>query len=239
MNLFIKIEIIFIFKNININNTTDMDIYIEGNIGTGKTTFIDFLHTLYPEYSTIYEPVDQWTALKNTDGTNLLENFYKDQHKWSFAFQMNSFISRIKKIKDNHNPTINFIERSVYTDKYCFANNCYKNGKMTKIEYEIYVKWHNWLCEEFNMKPSGFIYLKTTPEISLERINKRNRQGEESIPLDYLYNLHNLHNEWMLHENEKGIPILVLDVSKNFYNDDKEKQKIISQIDTFVKILLS
>jgi deoxyadenosine/deoxycytidine kinase len=216
-----------------------MDIYIEGNIGTGKTTFLNLLHTLYPDYSTIYEPVDQWTALKNADGTNLLENFYKDQHKWSFAFQMNSFISRIKKIKDNHNPTINFIERSVFTDKYCFANNCYKNGTMTKIEYDIYVKWHDWLCEEFKMKPTGFIYLKTSPEISHERINKRNRPGEESIPLDYLHNLHNLHTEWMLHETEKGIPVLVLDVSKDFYNDDKEKQKIISELETFVQMLLS
>jgi deoxyadenosine/deoxycytidine kinase len=216
-----------------------MDIYIEGNIGTGKTTFLDLLHILYPDYSTIYEPVDQWTALKNADGTNILENFYKDQQKWSFAFQMNSFISRIKKIKDNHNPTINFIERSVFTDKYCFANNCYKNGTMTKIEYDIYVKWHDWLCEEFKMKPTGFIYLKTTPQISHERINKRNRPGEESIPLDYLHNLHNLHNKWMLQETEKGIPVLVLDVSKDFYNNDKEKQKITSELETFVQMLLS
>ena len=212
------------------------DIYIEGNIGTGKTTFLRFLETLFKtdDYSFIFEPVDQWTNLTDSDGINLLENFYKDQDKWSFAFQMNSFISRIQKIQ-NDSKKVKFIERSVYTDRNCFAKNCYESGKMNKIEYDIYTRWHDWLCKEFKVKPSAFIYLKTDPTVSLERIQKRSRQGEGGIPIDYLDKLDSLHNSWMDDEIANGVPVLILDVSTDFYNDDKEKEKIIKQLFDFLK----
>ena len=106
---------------------------------------------------------------------------------------MNSFISRIQKVRSSSS-SLNFIERSVYTDKYCFAENCFKNKKMTKIEYDIYCRWHNWLCKEFKMGANAFIYLKTKLSISQQRIRKRNRKGEDEIPLEYLTELDNLHN---------------------------------------------
>jgi deoxyadenosine/deoxycytidine kinase len=219
-----------------------MDIYVEGNIGTGKTTFLDFLKTLFSKnnHSFVYEPVDQWTNLKDSNGKNLLEHFYEDQNKWSFAFQMNSFVSRIEKIQHiekDFPKNIKFIERSVYTDKKCFANNCYETGKMNKIEFDIYNRWHKWLCKEFKVKPSAFIYLKTTPEISLERINKRNRGGESGIPIDYLTKLDTLHNVWMDEERANGVPVLILDVSKDFYNDETEKHIIISKLKEFMETL--
>ena len=90
-------------------------IFVEGNIGTGKTTFVQFLEqNLNPEkYNIIYEPVDEWQKLKDSQGKNILEHFYEDQEKWAFAFQMNSFISRVKYIQDalKANPDkINIIE---------------------------------------------------------------------------------------------------------------------------------
>ena len=116
-----------------------MIIYIEGNIGSGKTTFCRLLAEHYKkrDKQILLEPVDEWMTLKDEDGTNLLERFYGDQEKWSFAFQMNSFISRVKKIQDADKGKILFVERSVYTDKHCFAENCYESGKMNKIEYDI------------------------------------------------------------------------------------------------------
>ena len=125
-------------------------IFVEGNIGTGKTTFVQFLElNLNPEkYNIIYEPVDEWQKLKDSQGKNILEHFYEDQEKWAFAFQMNSFISRVKHIQDalKANPDkINIIERSVFTDKYCFAKNCYESGKISDIQYQIYNNWHKWL----------------------------------------------------------------------------------------------
>ena len=119
-------------------------VYVEGNIGTGKSTFIENLRQVisknYPElsFTVVQEPVDQWMAMKDQNGKNLLEHFYSDQVKYSFPFQMNSFISRVNSIYNavTHDPgnmenppvqteqltllnyDIVFVERSVFTDKY-------------------------------------------------------------------------------------------------------------------------
>ena len=128
-----------------------MIIYVEGNIGSGKTTFVKLLNKYYhnSQKQIILEPVDEWIALEDVDGVNILEKFYDDQEKWSFSFQMNSFISRVKKIQDADNKKILFVERSVFTDKHCFAENCYESGKMNKIEYNIYNRWHEWLIDTY------------------------------------------------------------------------------------------
>ena len=215
-----------------------MNIYIEGNIGSGKTTFLNFLKKKLSKYENydfdfLPEPVDDWMSLKDKDGKSILENFYSDQKKWSFAFQMNSFISRTHKVS-NSQSKIKFIERSVFTDKYCFATNCYKSGNMDKIEYDIYCKWHDWLCSNFDVKPSGFIYLRTDPKTSLERIKKRSRTGESDIPLNYLQLLHENHEAWMTDEQSNKIPVLYIDVSEDFYNDETKIEKIIASISVFL-----
>jgi len=211
------------------------EIYVEGNIGTGKTTFLNFLKDIYPNDSVVFEPVDQWTSLKDTDGENLLEKFYKDQNRWSFTFQMNSFISRLQKIENEKKDCIKFVERSVFTDKICFAENCFKNGKMTKLEYDIYDHWHRWLCDKFGIVQKRYIYLRVEPEISLERIKKRSRKEEVSIPLEYLKQIHNIHEKWMEDNIKNGLDVLILDVSKNFYENEEEKQKIIDKLYNFQK----
>ena len=76
-------------------------------------------------------------SMKTREGSNLLSEFYKDQEKYSFPFQMNSFISRSKSIHDiikkNPNQDVIFVERSVFTDKNCFASMLYESGKMNEL----------------------------------------------------------------------------------------------------------
>ena len=69
----------------------------------------------------------------------------------------------------------------------------------------------------------------------LERIKKRSRQGECGIPIEYLDKLDSLHTSWMDDEIANGVPVLILDVSTDFYNDEKEKEKIIKQLFEFLK----
>ena len=209
-----------------------MLIYIEGNIGTGKTTFVNLLNKYYsnPNKKIILEPVDEWMSLVDDDNKNLLEKFYEDQDKWSFAFQMNSFISRVKKIADfrkydNDNKLV-FVERSVFTDKHCFAENCYESGKMNKIEYDIYNRWHKWLVDTFEVKPDAYIYLRTSPEVSHKRTQKRSRDGESGIPIEYLTILHEKHEKWMETER-KNYPVLTIDVSEDFNTQEKMESIIL------------
>ena len=74
------------------------------------------------------------------------------------------------------------VERSIYTDRHCFAVNCFNSGQMTKMEYDIYCKWNDWLSKEFNLRPDGYIYLKCDPSINTTRISKRSRDGEIEFP---------------------------------------------------------
>ena len=87
-----------------------------------------------------------------------------------------SMIVRTPKLCDFESQPLNkivFIERSIFTDKNCFAKLCYENGKMTQLEYDTYCKWNNWLSEQFNAKADGYIYLKCDPK---ENSNKNSVQ---------------------------------------------------------------
>ena len=210
-------------------------IYIEGNIGTGKSTFCELLKKFmrFQKFSwmVILEPVEQWMSLKTREGSNLLAEFYKDQEKYSFSFQMNSFISRSKSIHDtiSENPDLDvlFVERSVFTDKLCFTGMLYESGKMNELEYQIYNEWHSKLVNDFSLEAFGFVYLQTNPEISLERIKKRSRDGESNIPLEYLSALHEKHESWLSSEDN----VLYLDVSSSIF-EDEVMEEFLKQIKT-------
>lgn len=218
-------------------------IYIEGNIGAGKSTFVRNLNKYLETFKKqnvdpilIQEPVNEWLETKESDGKNILEKFYENIDRWSFTFQMNSFISRTKKIQDeiekpNSNPKSKyqdyhhrkalFIERSVFTDRHVFAANCHESDKMTLMEYNIYCKWNDWLVEQFELKPSAYIYLKCSSETASDRILKRSRSAEEGIPIEYLTQIHNKHEDWMVSEMEQGIPVLTIDAEEDFTKEEK------------------
>lgn len=207
-----------------------MLIYIEGNIGSGKSTFVRLLQNYLSKFATkpilVQEPVDEWMKTRDSDGSNILEKFYSDLPRWSFTFQMNSFISRAHKIQKERQPSNNWdpfmlVERSIYTDRHCFAVNCYESGQMTKMEYDIYCKWNDWLSKEFNLRPDGYIYLKCDPTINTTRISKRSRDGEAGIPQEYLESLHQRHEYWMKTESKDGVPVLTIDVSEDFTGDER------------------
>jgi deoxynucleoside kinase len=190
-----------------------MNIHIEGNIGAGKSTFLNFIKDNF-ECNVSQEPVKEWMSLADGD-ENILDKFYKDIPRWSFAFQMNCFISRSHQTKNMPNNQLNFIERSIYSDK-IFATNCFQNGNMNPIEMEIYTKWSSWLEKELCDTVDSIIYLRSSPSVSYNRIKERSRKGEECIPLEYLIELHRLHDEWLENTN---IPVYVLDADHLNYDD--------------------
>jgi deoxycitidine kinase len=227
-----------------------MLIYIEGNIGTGKSTFVEKLSSYMPRLKElqvdpklILEPVDEWLETKDSDGKHILQKFYGDQTKWAFTFQMNSFISRVKRIQDelfkddNGQEKIAFVERSIYTDKNCFAKLCHESGKMTTLEYEIYCNWNEWLSEQFNVRPDVYIYLRCLPSVNDTRIKERARSSEDNIPLEYLEALHEKHDLWLEEEQINGVPVYVIDANRNF-KDVLEMDKIFEELYNFLKTFL-
>lgn len=168
---------------------------IEGNIGSGKSTIIKRLKELGKNIIYLPEPVDIWNTITDTSGVTIIEKYYSDQKKYAFSFQMMAFITRIKQIKD-FGDTNNIIltERCVYTDREIFAKMLYDSGKIEEIEYSIYLKWFDFFVKDINL--SGIIYLQVDPDICSERIIKRGRKGE-TIPIEYLTECHNYHENWI------------------------------------------
>lgn len=197
-------------------------ICIEGNIGSGKSTFVQFLKTYYKDREDICfldEPVDLWLTCKDTDG-NILEHYYRDQTAYGFKFQMLAYISRLsilKKASENKQYKYIISERSLYTDKNVFCKMLYDDKFIDEIGYQIYNMWF----DEFNLfsQNTKYVYLKTLPETSFERILKRSRKGE-SISLEYLTKCSNYHDNWLM--KEKNDDMLAL-FDANVTEDDTHK----------------
>ena len=205
-------------------------ISIDGNIGSGKSTLVEKMKEYYTDTQSdstinmkicfLQEPVDIWDTITDKEGKTILEHFYSNQEKYSFAFQMMAYISRLATIKTalKKRYDIIFTERSIFTDCNVFAKMLYDDGKMSEIEYTIYNKWFD---EFINDLPEvEYIYLKTDPEIAFNRIIKRGRIGE-NIPLEYLTKCHEYHENWLDEHSSKCVI--------NCNADIEESPEIISE----------
>jgi len=203
--------------------------FVEGNIGSGKSTF---LKKLSSEFKVVQEPVDEWSKMKNANGKNILEEFYEDPQRNAYLFQSIAFRSRVKNITDLDENVI--VERSIYTDRMVFADVCKEDGNISEIEWNDYIEWFDFIVKHIGFKPKGFIYLRTDPEKSYERINKRNRSGESNISLEYLRKLHQRHDKWLVDESSRNatVPVLVLDVTEDF---ESNPEHLIQKVRDFVK----
>ena len=216
-------------------------IYIEGNIGAGKSTFLElfkeYLVQNLPGSKVLPEPVQAWMETQDSNGKSILQHYYEDQKKYGFTFQMNAFISRVNEIEEIRKENLQhlFVERSVYTDKNVFTLTNYKNGNINEIEHEVYQQWFNVFTEKFNLRPKAYIYLKTSPETCAVRIKRRDRTGESSIPLEYLRELHILHDTWLAQEKKWGVPVLEVDVSVDYIADNEASRRIFREILDFVQ----
>jgi deoxyadenosine/deoxycytidine kinase len=203
-----------------------MIISIEGNIGSGKSTFVHIFKEFCKDISNIVflqEPVDKWLALKDTDGENILEKFYKDQKRWSYSFQMNAFITRSKEIMANDvNTNIIIMERSVLTDRNVFATLLYESGNISEMEWKLYNEWYHWLTKEFTIRPQLYIYLKADYNISYERMKKRSRVEEDIVPLEYIKKVSEKHDSWLLNNPD----CLVINVDEDFEHNISNKEYI-------------
>ncbi|MFT6765931.1 MAG: deoxyguanosine kinase [Alteromonas naphthalenivorans] len=213
---------------------------IEGNIGAGKSTFLSLIQEELP-VQVVYEPHQKWQNVGA--GDNLLEKFYNDTPRWAYTFQSYAFITRIieqqEQAKKNEYDT-QVLERSVYSDRYCFAKNCFDMGIMSSLEWKLYQEWFEWLIVNYAPKPTGFIYLKTDPQICYDRLTKRAREEEVGVSLEYLQSLHNKHESWLLEKKDvadylQDIPVLVLDCNEEFEADSEQMQKHKNAIINFMQ----
>ena len=211
---------------------------VEGNIGAGKSTFLRVLQQ-YLNVQMVFEPLEKWQNVGGTE--NLLEKFYVDAPRWAYTFQTYAFVTRILAQEEHavvNKYPVQVLERSVYSDRYCFAKNCFELGTMSALEWKLYQEWFTWLVDNYTTKPSGFIYLRTDPTVCHQRLLKRSRHEESVIPFEYLQKLHDKHEDWLIHKKDvapylKDTPVLVLDCNKEFEADPASMEEHVEKIAMF------
>jgi deoxyadenosine/deoxycytidine kinase len=193
---------------------------IEGNIGTGKSTFLRAISAHLPHLSIGLEPLNNWQGEEY--GQSLLKNFYEDPKRWAYTLETLTLMVRIKEqlAEQTTQEPMRLVERSIYSGYYCFTKNGYEQGFLTDVEWHVYMQWFEFLTQKCAL-PKGFIYLRTSPEISFERIKKRNRFAETNISLDYIRQIHEKHEEFLITKQKiepklQNIPVLVIDCDKEF-----------------------
>jgi len=201
-------------------NNNNYYISIEGNIGSGKSTLLDYLKNYYKTDNKVIfvnEPVDEWEKIKDENKKSILENFYLDQEKYSFPFQIIAFISRLtilRKIYQENKNCIIISERSLYTDKLVFAKMLHDDKKMDLMSYNIYLHLFNEFINDFPV--NHLVYVNTSSSICSERIVKRDRKGENLIKLDYLIKCHQYHEAMITYLNKN---ILELNGNNNIKDE--------------------
>ena len=189
-----------------------MHIAIAGNIGSGKTTLTRLLSKHFG-----WKP-----HFEEVDNNPYLESFYEDMKRWSFNLQIYFLNSRFRQVMEIRKSGENIIQdRTIYEDAYIFAANLYDMGLMETRDYENYQALFE-LMSSFLQAPDLLIYLRASVPTLVRQIQKRNRDYEQSIRLDYLKALNKRYENWISSYNKGKLLVIESD------NIDLEKPEDLS-----------
>ncbi len=197
-----------------------MHIAIAGNIGSGKTTLAGLLSKHYG-WEAHYEDVD----------TNpYLNNFYEDMKRWSFNLQIYFLNSRFRQVVEIRKRKKKVIQdRTIYEDAYIFAPNLHDMGLMASRDYNNYTSLFE-LMSSFIQPPDVLIYLKASVSTLVNQIQKRGREYETTIRLDYLNKLNERYEEWIQGYDLGKLLVINVDQVK-FSERQEDLGEVIRKID--------
>lgn len=197
-----------------------MHIAIAGNIGAGKTTLTELIAKHY-NWKAEYEDV-----IENP----YLEDFYDDMKRWSFNLQIYFLNSRFRQILQIRESNIDIIQdRTIYEDAFIFAPNLHAMGLMSNRDFKNYSSLFN-LMESVTQSPDLLIYLRSSVPNLVKQIQKRGREYENSISIDYLNKLNERYEAW-IETYDKG-KLLIIDVDKlDFVDKPEDLGEIFNKID--------
>ncbi|HYG02326.1 MAG TPA: deoxynucleoside kinase [Chryseosolibacter sp.] len=201
-------------------------IAICGNIGSGKTTLAQKLAKHYG-----------WTALiESVDDNPYLRDFYEDMDRWAFHVQiyfLNSRFKQINQIRMSEKVTVQ--DRTIYEDAYIFASNLHKSGHILERDYQSYLDiFHSMI--NFVEPPDLLIYLRADIPKLVKQIQKRGRDYEDAIRLDYLKNLNEHYEKWI--SDYKLGRLLIIDVNNlDFVANIEDFALIVNKIDLEINSL--
>lgn len=240
-------------------------VVVDGIIGAGKTSYLEVLEQDLPQHNIrvtiVREPVEKWKEC------GILQRFYKDKNRWAYHFQAKAFHDRVlenvKAWEQHKDDTDIFIlERSCFTDN-LFMDMLLEDKVIDNLEYQHYNEWWSLWARIMPYLPQLFIYLKPDLEVCMKRLKKRNREGEENIPVEYQRALEAKHDQFfqtdsidlqqyiqnagsslssvLLEVNKgkeiKAARVVNLRTNKDFKDDEIARKEIVAQFLELVSTL--
>ena len=197
-----------------------MQIAIAGNIGSGKTTLTTMLAERYG-----WQP-----KFESVDYNPYLEDYYRDIQRWSFAMEVFFLKERFKALLDIQKTSHNTIQdRSIYEGVFIFTANNYAMGNLNERDYSTYMELFEQMTREIEM-PDLMIFLRSSVAHLVQNIEKRGRNYEKKIPIEYLENINRRYDDFTA-KQYKG-RVLTIDVDKlDFQHRPKDFGLITDKID--------
>ena len=197
-----------------------MHIAIAGNIGSGKTTLTRMLAARYG-----------WTPkYESVDFNPYLSDFYEDMSRWSFNLQIYFLNKRFKDVVEiSKTDDVIIQDRTIYEDARIFAPNLHDMGLMSSRDFETYSDLFDLMMSLVKM-PDLLIYLKSSIPNLVSQIQKRGREYEKTIRIDYLTGLNNKYENWIKDYKDH---LLVIDADRyKFGNKEEDFEAVTSMIDS-------
>ena len=197
-----------------------MHIAVAGNIGSGKTTLPTMLAKYYG-WEARFEPVDY---------NPYLEDYYKNIPRWSFNLEVYFLKQRFRDLLEiAHSEKTIIQDRSIYEGVYVFTANNKAMGNLSDRDFDTYMELFEQMMTIVKY-PDLMIYLKAEVPHLVQNIQRRGRDYEQTMPIDYLENLNNRYNEF-IYDKYEG-PKLIIDVDHmDFQHEQKDFAYIVDQID--------
>ena len=162
-------------------------IAIAGNMGTGKSTLVEFLHRTY-DVVPFYEPNDM---------NPYLADFYKDMKRWAFQSQLYFLSNKFRLHQElDRQPGVVALDRTIFEDAEIFATALYQMRKISKRDWETYQGFYQAILDAIR-PPDLMIYLRCSMRTLRQRIRMRGRKMERDVPLAYLKRLDRLYEGWI------------------------------------------
>jgi deoxyadenosine/deoxycytidine kinase len=194
-------------------------IAIAGNMGSGKSTLVEFLHNTYGVVP-FYEP---------NDLNPYLADFYKDMKRWAFQSQLYFLSNKFRLHQElDRQPGVVALDRTIFEDAEIFATALHQMRKISKRDWETYQGFYHAILDAIR-PPDLMIYLRCSMRPLRQRIRLRGRKMEADVPLSYLRRLDRLYEAWI--DSYDMSEVLVLETDRLDYIND-----LIHRLDVMERI---
>lgn len=197
-----------------------MYIAIAGNIGAGKTTLTKMLAKYYG-----WEP-----RFESVSFNPYLEDYYTDIKRWAFCLETYFLKERFKdmiRVQQSGHTIVQ--DRSIFEGVYVFVRNNYERGDLSERDYQTFMELFDLLKAQMKM-PDMMIYLRKSVPALVAQIQKRGRDYEQQMEIDYLKGLNDKYEDFIFRRYEGRVLVIDSD-GMDFENNPADFRTVINKID--------